>query len=73
MSETVINEQVETNECKYITNVITDGPYKRTLCEHMKESWSETNLNNVFSNATKALLKFVSPTSPYEKMNKLLV
>lgn len=72
MLETVIKEQVESNECKCITNVITDGPYKKALCEHMKETWSETNLNNVFLNATKALLKFISPSSPSEKMNKIL-
>lgn len=72
MIETVIKESEKQNEGTYITNVITDGPYKKTLMEHMSKDWSEQAMSSVFSNSTKAVLKFVSPTSKYEKMSKLL-
>lgn len=72
MTETIINEQNVNTPSTYITNVITDGPFKKCLAEHMKNSWTEESLNSVFSNATQAILKFISPKSPFEKMTKLL-
>ena len=72
MTETIINEQNLNVPGAYITNVITDGPFKKCLAEHMRKSWSEESINSVFSNATQALLKFISPKSPFEKMTKLL-
>lgn len=72
MTETIINEQNLNVPGAYITNVITDGPFKKRLAEHMRKSWSEESINSVFSNATQALLKFISPKSPFEKMTKLL-
>lgn len=72
MESTIITEHTHAPNQTYITNVITNGKYKQTLAEHMSKTWSATNLNNVFINATRALLKFVSPTSPVDCMTKLL-
>lgn len=73
MSETIISEQIaEESNSVFLRSIITDGCFKRKLAEHMSESWTANNMNNVFSNSTQALLKFVSPTSPTEKMTKLL-
>ena len=72
MDKTIINEVVENVNPTYISNVLTDGPYKKKLEEHMLESWSEESLNSVFSNSINALTKFVNPDSPSEKMTKLL-
>ena len=72
MKETVIKEFEKEQDGSYITNVITDGPFKQKLVEHMSKDWSEQAMNSVFSNSTKAVLKFVSPVSKYEKMSKLL-
>lgn len=72
MAETLISELNRNKNGIYISNVITDGYYKKTLTEHMNLSWSDEDINSVFSNSTKALLKFVSPKSESEKMTKLL-
>lgn len=72
MGHTIVTEHPLTTQQMYIKNVITNGKYKETLTEHMSETWSSTNLNNVFINATRALLKFVSPSSSTNCMTKLL-
>ncbi len=72
MGNTIVTEHPHTINQQYITNVVTNGKYKQALTEHMSETWSTANLNNVFINATRALLKFVSPTSPVDCMTKLL-
>ena len=72
MQNTVITEHSENIDNIFITNVITNGKYKKTLAEHMSKSWADSSLNNVFINATQALLKFVSPKSPVDRMTKLL-
>ena len=72
MENTIITEQPNNINKAYISNVITNGKYKQALAEHMSETWSDSNLNNVFINATRALLKFVSPTSSIDCMTKLL-
>ena len=73
MSNTTIFEHNGTSSAGvYISSVITDGPFKKQLADHMSQTWNMTNINNVFLNSTRALLKFVSPQSPEEKMTKLL-
>lgn len=73
MIETIITEHAtNVSNNVYLRDIKTDGMYKQKLVNHMRESWTENNLNNVFSNSTKALLKFVSPISPVDKMTKLL-
>ena len=72
MGNTIVTEHPHTINQQYIANVVTNGKYKQALTEHMSETWSTSNLNNVFINATRALLKFVSPTSPVDCMTKLL-
>lgn len=72
MGNTIVTEQPHSTNQQYITSVITNGKYKQALTEHMSETWSTANLSNVFINATRALLKFVSPTSPVDCMTKLL-
>ena len=73
MQKTIVTERPITDvEGVFLKDVITNGKYKRKLAEHMGETWSDTNMNNVFINATRALLKFVSPKSSVDKMTKLL-
>lgn len=73
MSNTTIVEQATSSSPGvYISSVVTDGRFKKQLSEHMALTWNATNINNVFLNATRALLKFVSPASPEERMTKLL-
>ena len=73
MQETIVKEHTNGSaEGVFLKTVITNGKYKQKLAEHMSRTWSDANMNNVFVNATRALLKFVSPESPEERMTKLL-
>lgn len=73
MQETIVKEHTEGSaEGVFLKTIITNGKYKQKLAEHMSRTWSDANMNNVFVNATRALLKFVSPESPEERMTKLL-
>lgn len=72
MAETIISELAKENNSSYITNVITDGHFKKKLTEHMSLKWAVEDMNSVFLNATNAVLKFISPHSNEEKMSKLL-
>ncbi len=51
MTETIINEQGFNVTGTYITNVITDGPFKKCLADHMKNSWTEESLNSEIGRA----------------------
>ena len=72
MEQTIISENSDFANSEYLTNIKTDGKYKKKLEEHMLETWSEESLNSVFSNSIKALTKFVNPNSKYENMTKVL-
>lgn len=72
MNQTIIRESSSFYDSVYLTNIKTDGKYKKKLEAHMLETWTEENLNSVFSNSIKALTKFVSPKSKYENMKKVL-
>ena len=72
MEQTIIRENSAFSNTGYLTNIKTDGKYKKKLEEHMLETWSEESLNSVFSNSIKALTKFVNPNSEYENMTKVL-
>lgn len=72
MNKTIIRESNDFPDSVYLTTIKTDGKNKKKLEEHMLETWTEENLNSVFSNSIKALTKFVNPKSEYENMTKVL-
>ena len=73
MQETIVKEHTNgSSEGVFLKTVITNGKYKQKLAEHMSKTWSDSDMNNVFVNATRALLKFVSPECLKDCMTKLL-